>query len=339
MNVDTDGCAVDLVVNAAGYPVLGYGGAQDGTATTTVEDNGAALHMVGNAWKQVALNYTVTANTVLEFDFESAAQGEIHAIGFDTDETLSPNTRFPGLRYPDLGCAGVPDLCLGSGVVHYTIPVGQYFTGNFTRLIFANDHDVATPTGDGRFSNIIVHEVVTPGDADSDGVLDAADAVPGHAGRVSRWTPMGARPASSELTVNGAPYHGRSVRAARQDGVAVTTVENGGTALHMVGNAWKQVALNYTVTADTVLEFDFQSTAQGEIHAIGFDTDETLSPNRAFQVYGTQTWGLQAYRTYDPGSGVVHYTIPVGQYFTGTFTRLIFANDHDVATPTGGRPV
>ncbi len=57
----------------------------------------------------------------------------------------------------------------------------------------------------------------------------------------------------------------------------------------MVGNAWKQVALNYTVTADTVLEFDFESAAQGEIHAIGFDTDETLSPATAFQVYGTQT--------------------------------------------------
>ncbi len=63
--------------------------------------------------------------------------------------------------------------------MHYTIPVGQYFTGNFTRLIFANDHDVATPTGDGRFSNIIVYEAVTPGDADSDGVPDASDLCPG----------------------------------------------------------------------------------------------------------------------------------------------------------------
>ena len=66
----------------------------------------------------------------------------------------------------------------------------------------------------------------------------------------------------------------------------------------MVGNAWKQVALNYTVTANTVLEFDFESAAQGEIHAIGFDTDETLSANTAFQVYGTQSWGVQAFRTY-----------------------------------------
>ena len=101
-----------------------------------------------------------------------------------------------------------------------------------------------------------------------------------------------------------------------QDSVtATTTVEDNGAALHMVGNAWKQVALNYTVTANTVLEFDFESAAQGEVHAIGFDTDETLSPTTAFQVYGTQTWGVQAFRTYawqrrralyDSGRSVLH---------------------------------
>ena len=163
VDVDTDGCAVDLVVNAAGYPVLGYAGAQDSaTATTTVEDNGAALHMVGNAWKQVALNYTVTANTVLEFDFESGAQGEIHAIGFDTDETLSPATAFQVYGTQDWGVQAYRTYDPVNGTVHYTIPVGQHFIGSFTKLIFANDHDIGPQTGDGRFSNIEVCETACP---------------------------------------------------------------------------------------------------------------------------------------------------------------------------------
>ena len=39
-----------------------YGGAQDATCTTgaTVLDAGATLQLVGNCWKQVAFNYTVT---------------------------------------------------------------------------------------------------------------------------------------------------------------------------------------------------------------------------------------------------------------------------------------
>ena len=238
--------------------------------------------MVGNAWKKVALNYTVTADTVLEFDFESTAQGEVHAIGFDTDETLSANTAFQVYGTQTWGVQAFRDYA-GSGVVHYTIPVGQYFTGNFTSLIFANDHDVATPTGDGRFSNIIVHEVVVV-DSDGDGVPDGSDLCTG--------TPAGVNVDTDgcavDLVVNATGYPVLGYGGA-QDGTATTTVEDNGAALHMVGNAWKKVALNYTVTADTVLEFDFESTAQGEVHAIGFDTDETLSANTAFQVYGTQT--------------------------------------------------
>ena len=367
ISVTATPATVTITVNGASYTVVPYGGAQDGVAVTTVENGGTALHMVGNAWKQVALNYTVTANTVLEFDFESGAQGEIHAIGFDTDETLSPNRAFQVYGTQSWGEQAFRNYP-GSGVVHYTIPVGQFFTGDFTRLIFANDHDVAIPTADGRFSNIIVHEVGAPGDADGDGVVDASDLCPGtptgeqvdadgcsasqlldsdgdgvsDALDVCPGTPAGVNVDTDgcavDLVVNAAGFPVLGYAGAQDSATATTTVEDNGAALHMVGNAWKQVALNYTVTANTVLEFDFESGAQGEIHAIGFDTDETLSPNRAFQVYGTQSWGEQAFRNY-PGSGVVHYTIPVGQYFTGNFTRLIFANDHDVPAPDRGRQV
>jgi hypothetical protein len=329
VSVDADGCAVDLVVNGTGYPVLGYGGTQDGVATTTVEDNGATLHMVGNAWKKVALGYSVTPDTVLEFDFASTAQGEVHGIGFDTDDTLSPTLAFQLYGTQTWGLQTYRTYP-GGGIVHYAIPVGQHFTGNFTSLIFANDHDVTNPTADGRFSNIIIHEVI-PVDTDGDGVLDTADACPD----TPTGEPVDANGCAAsqlQLLVNGTPYPVQSY-GGTQDGVAVTTVEDGGATLRMVGNAWKQVQFNCTVVSATTLSFDFSSGAQGEIHAIGFDTDDFLPPTAGFQLYGTQNWAVQTYRNYT--SGVVNYSIPVGSFFTGAVSRLIFAMDHDVTNPTG----
>ena len=102
------------------------------------------------------------------------------------------------------------------------------------------------------------------------------------------------------------------------------------------GNAWKKIAFPYAVTVDSVLEFDFSSTREGEIHGIGFDTDDVLSPDRTFELFGSQTWGLQNYATYvDPPGGVAHYVIPVGTFYTGAFDRLFFVNDHDTGAPKG----
>ncbi len=64
-----------------------------------------------------------------------------------------------------------------------------------------------------------------------------------------------------------------------------TSTVNGNGELIIADNAWKSISLNYTVTANTVLEFDFSSTDQGEIHGIGFDNDNNISSNRTFRVY------------------------------------------------------
>ena len=107
-------------------------------------------------------------------------------------------------------------------------------------------------------------------------------------------------------------------------------VENGGNTLRLEDNTWKDIALNYTVTADTVLEFDFMSTVQGEIHGIGFDTNDGIDSSLTFKVYGTQSWGIGTYNNYAGNEGDwVHYTIDVGDRYTGSFNRLFFVNDDD----------
>jgi hypothetical protein len=119
-----------------------------------------------------------------------------------------------------------------------------------------------------------------------------------------------------------------------QDAGGSATTENSGASLHLAGNTWKKIDLVYTVTPDTILEFDFRSSTQGEIHGIGLDTDEAISANRTFQLYGTQVWGIQDYKDYGSAApGYKHYRIPVGQYYTGPMNNLFFVNDHDVGRP------
>ncbi len=115
-----------------------------------------------------------------------------------------------------------------------------------------------------------------------------------------------------------------------QDSDGNSSIVNGGTGLSLQNNTWKSVALNYTVTSATIIEFDFSSTSQGEIHAIGFENDNTLTSSRYFKVHGTQNYGVTNYDNYS--SGTVRYVIPVGDFYTGAMDRLVFTNDNDAGS-------
>jgi hypothetical protein len=118
---------------------------------------------------------------------------------------------------------------------------------------------------------------------------------------------------------------------------SLAQVLDGGATLRLNGNCWKRVQLSapYTVTANTLLQFDFQTSAQAEYHGIALDEDNsTANATRVFQLYGTQTSGIQTYRNY-PGGGVWKtYTIAVSQHYTGAMNYVVFTNDHDAATST-----
>ena len=100
--------------------------------------------------------------------------------------------------------------------------------------------------------------------------------------------------------------------------------------LMISNNAWKSIALNYNVTANTVLEFDFGSTDEGEIHGIGLDNDNGISNNYTFRLYGSQNWGIGNFDNYANSAGSwKSYAIPIGQFYTGNFDRLFFVCDDD----------
>jgi len=114
----------------------------------------------------------------------------------------------------------------------------------------------------------------------------------------------------------------------RQDFVPGVRVEEVGATLALHNNTWRRASETYTITANTMLEFEFKSTAEGEIHGIGFDNDNVLSQVNIFQLYGTQDFGIQTFNNYFP-PGYVLYQIPVGEYYTGADMALVFVNDHD----------
>ncbi len=115
-----------------------------------------------------------------------------------------------------------------------------------------------------------------------------------------------------------------------QDSAGNFSVGNSGASLTLTNNTWKYIPMNYTVTANTVIEFQFSSTSQGEIHGVGFEDDNSLTSTRYFKVHGTQNYGVTNYDNYT--SGTVTYTIPVGSSYTGNMDRLVFINDNDAGS-------
>jgi hypothetical protein len=105
-----------------------------------------------------------------------------------------------------------------------------------------------------------------------------------------------------------------------------------GRTLHLSGNAWKMVEVDAHITPDTVIEFEFRSPREGQIHGFGLDNDDTYgSTEPIFQIYGYEARRDigQQFNDYS-GSEWRLYRVPVGRYLTGPRRYLYFAADEDV---------
>ena len=297
------------------FDIQSYSGQDTETASVAVEDNGQTLNITGNGWKKIRLPYTVTANTVLEFDYTSTAQGDFQGIGFDDDDDINNPGTNPFVLYgtqaagPGSWAPAIEDhrdyADTAPATKQYRIDVGEFFTGDVQFLTFFNDHDVATPNAESIFSNVRLFEAF-----DGPVLFDQFD--------IQSYSDQDTETAS-------------------------VAVEDNGQTLNITGNAWKKIRLPYMVTANTVLEFDYTSTAQGDFQGIGFDVDDNIGNpgTNPFVLYGTQAAGpgswdpaIEAHRDYaDTAPAMKHYRIEVGTFFGGSMKFLTFFNDHDVATP------
>jgi flagellin-like protein len=103
------------------------------------------------------------------------------------------------------------------------------------------------------------------------------------------------------------------------------------TILRMWGNNWKATMKTLTVAGDgsQSICFDFKSVGvQAEINGVGLDTDNSISSNRFYRIYGTQNWGLNDHYGYT-GAGDWQSYIIVLDNFGGDFNRFVFTNDAD----------
>ncbi|WP_414521180.1 ExeM/NucH family extracellular endonuclease, partial [Umezakia ovalisporum] len=256
-----------------------YDPQQDLNGQFTISDDQTQLDLLGNTWKKLDINnYTITKDTILEFEFQSTRGGEIHAIGFDTDNVVnSPQTTFQLSGTQNWGIGDFNNYTIGQGWKSYTITVGDYFTGDFNYLTFANDHDVLNPDARSEFRNLKIYENTN----------------------------------SVAVNINNQTNNYLfSSYDPKQDLNGQFTISQDKTQLDLLGNTWKKLDINnYTITKDTILEFEFQSTRGGEIHAIGFDTDNVNSAQTTFKLSGTQNWGLGDFNNYTIGQGWKSYTI------------------------------
>ena len=55
---------------------------QDASSSVQVQDGGSTLFLSNNTWRRTNQTFNITSNTVLEFEFRSNSQGEIHGIGW-----------------------------------------------------------------------------------------------------------------------------------------------------------------------------------------------------------------------------------------------------------------
>lgn len=108
----------------------------------------------------------------------------------------------------------------------------------------------------------------------------------------------------------------------------VTLLSDG---VRLNNNTWQVTPNTFTITASTVLEFDFDASGAAEWVGIGFVTrTHILVLGEVFKLHGStpEPNGLQI-SGFENGPG--QYSIPVGQHYTGT-RQLAFINDHDNGT-------
>ena len=273
-----------------------YDRIQDRKGTVSVGDDSKSLELQGNNWKAVSLPYNITPDTIIEFDFESDSQGELHGIGIDSDLTLDLPTDVFFAIYGTQSLFRGHDLdpYPSTGVKRYRLPIGEYYQGHTNYLVFMNDHDVPDPTSVSKFSNVVIYEA-------------------------------GIRLSSFPLVPHGGLEQARNGTA---------EIKPDGRTIELQGNIWESMLFSYDVTSRTRLAFDFTSSKEGELHGIGVDTDLQLSSEDTwFNLYGTQrTFGNRDYDNLG-GETTRHYDIPLGEYTVGRINYIVFGNDHDVANP------
>ena len=264
------------------------------------------LNLSGNTWKKVELDYEVTENTYLEFDFLANGEGEIQGIALDDDNNQGSSSQkllklygtqnFANLAYDNYGTEGEWKS--------YKIKLGKHFTGLQKHIVFVNDNDNRRSVSESFFKNIKLYEGASSDRLKLQKISFADDKLLSYSDQDRTPTDFSITELEDKLTVQ---------------------------EFRLSGNSWKKLELEYDVNPDTCIEFDFLANGEGEIQGIALDNDNNQNSDsyKLMKLYGTQNYGNLAYDNYDLEGEWQHYKINLGKYFTGLQKHIVFVNDND----------
>ena len=282
--------------------------------TPAIGDNGRSMRLIGDSRKAVEVDYQVTANTILEFDFNSTALGSFQGLGLGNNlySYLSKGFKLGGTtptEHAPEWTANFASYATANGTTHYRIPVGQYLSaGEYEYLVFVH----AGGFGDSSYSNVRMFEVksneLNPKDIQFN--VDTVHSYNGAGG----W----------DLSPN-----------------SWESLDHG-NILRLYGGARKGVDLNYQINANSVIEFDFEATGTlSDAYGIGLSNDLNQITALTFALAGTispswlSEWNWNFHdQDYQTGDDRRHFRIPIGQFVAaGNYKYLAFIN-YDGTQPT-----
>jgi flagellin-like protein len=138
----------DLFVDFTSDGVITYGGGQDSDSTQWQIIDDTILRMWGNNWKATmkTLNVAGDGTQAICFDFLSnGTQGEVNGVGLDIDSSISEDRAY---RIYGTQNWGINDHYgyAGGGVWQSYALILDDFSGDFDRVVFANDADASQAT-------------------------------------------------------------------------------------------------------------------------------------------------------------------------------------------------
>lgn len=109
--------------------------------------------------------YTVKPETVLQFEFRGAQEGQLQGIGFERDQSLTSADELHFFKLSgsnefgfNLGTNYIP----GSSWQTYTVNVGDFFTGSFRYLTLVHRQSAGDKTAQSEFRNITLFDKHLP---------------------------------------------------------------------------------------------------------------------------------------------------------------------------------
>ena len=252
------------------------------TGTKSVSSaNDGTITLTGTTAETLVVpgDYKITPYTTLRFDFSSNSQGQIHRVGWDTNASYS-SSQDDARMYPIHGTS------TSTTTTSYPAFYGGYTSGTQT---------IDIPIGQIAYSG--------------------------------QPTPIGQDISRLVFTVEGYDVNSnaQSVFSNVQlfdDRPSGDFQVVGFDEIRLFGNSSKSIAGSgivgtHKIQEDMWLVFDFSSTQEGNLHAIGWEfannvSGENLSDEKLYPVYGTNASSGGLYDLYDPVNPQP-IAIPIGQ--------------------------